>query len=336
MTGTTEVVDGRSNGGQPSLLRAAQAGDRRAIARLLSLAEVAVNRGRSEVETERTMAAVYQAAGGAHVIGVTGPPGAGKSSLVTAMVKQLRAGGQTVGVVAVDPSSPFSGGAILGDRVRMGDLGGDDGVFIRSLATQGAMGGLARPALDAVDVLDAVGFQIVIIETVGVGQDEVDIAAAAETVIVANPPGLGDGVQAIKAGLLEIADIHVVTKADRPQAEQLAADLRAAADLGRPGRPGAGSWITPVVSTSVNGGIGVDELVDEIGRHRRHLATGEGQAQRCRHAARLRLEAALHDHVGHELRRLGGDLDRLVDDLMARRTTPRAAGLDLLSRLCKG
>ncbi|HBT41152.1 MAG TPA: methylmalonyl Co-A mutase-associated GTPase MeaB [Rhodospirillaceae bacterium] len=322
------------------LLAAAQGGDRRAIAKLLSLAETTGNAAsKSGAADSDLMARVYQAAGSAHVVGVTGPPGAGKSSLVNALVKALRRRDLTVGVIAIDPSSPFSGGAILGDRVRMGDHGGDDGVFIRSLATQGAMGGLARPALDSVDVLDACGFRVVVIETVGVGQDEVDVAAAAHTVIVASPPGLGDGVQAMKAGILEIADIHVVTKADRADADQTAADLAGAQDLGLTGRQGRGDgatgWRVPVIATSANTGDGVADLAQAVIDHGQHLAvSGEDKARR-RRIAFMRLESAALDHMRREFKRLAPDMADLIDDLAERRADPRAAARLLLEKALK-
>ena len=321
----------------PDLLAAAQAGDRRAVAKLLSLAETTGNAApKGGTADGDLMARVYQAAGAAHVVGVSGPPGAGKSSLVNALVKDLRKRGLTVGVIAIDPSSPFSGGAILGDRVRMGDHGGDDGVFIRSLATQGAMGGLARPALDSVDVLDACGYRLVIIETVGVGQDEVDVAAAAHTVIVASPPGLGDGVQAMKAGILEIADIHVVTKADRADADQTAADLAGAQDLGLTGRQGAGAaatgWRVPVIATSANNGKGISDLAQAVLDHGAHLAaSGEDKARRRRIAA-LRLETAALDYMRREFKRLAPDMADLIDDLADRRADPRAAARRLVDK----
>ena len=180
---------------------------------------------------------IFPRTGSARVVGVTGPPGAGKSTLVTQITRALRSAGERVGIVAIDPSSPFSGGAILGDRIRMSELDSDPGVFIRSMATRGALGGLSRATNDAVDVLDAAGFSIVIIETVGVGQDEVDVVRAADSVAVVIPPGLGDDIQALKAGILEIADLFVVNKADREGADRTVAELR---DEPRLLGPGAG------------------------------------------------------------------------------------------------
>ncbi|MEQ8228673.1 MAG: methylmalonyl Co-A mutase-associated GTPase MeaB [Rhodospirillales bacterium] len=320
-------------------LAAARNGDRRAIAKLLSLAETSGNRAPVPDDPGRDMMGrVYQAAGAAHVVGVTGPPGAGKSSLVNALVKDLRRRDLTVGVIAIDPSSPFSGGAILGDRVRMGDLGGDLGVFIRSLATQGAMGGLARPALDSVDVLDACGFDVVIVETVGVGQDEVDIAAAAHTVIVASPPGLGDGVQAMKAGVLEIADIHVVTKGDRPDADKTAADLAGAQDIGLSGRQGGGSagiWRVPVIATSAQDGHGIGDLVQAVLDHGQHLKDSGEVADRRRRTARMRLETAALERMRREFKRLAPEMTELVDDLAERRADPRQAAERLIEKALK-
>lgn len=316
------------------LLNEARAGGRRAIARLISLAE-AGSAGKGGVADD-VLARVYQAAGAAHVIGVTGPPGAGKSTLVNALVRELRAAepDRRVGVLAIDPSSPFSGGAILGDRVRMADLSGDDGVFIRSLATQGALGGLARPALDVVDVLDACGFRTIVIETVGVGQDEVDIATAAHTVLVASPPGLGDGIQAMKAGILEIADIHVVTKGDRPDADRTAADLAGALEVGLSGRQGAAhsGWSVPVVPTSAQNGSGIADLAAAVADHRAHLAASGEEAARRRRIAAMRLDTLAQDLLRRRLRDMGEARDGLVDDLAERRTDPREAVAALLGR----
>src|SRR6476659_2834874 len=202
------------------------AGDTRAIARLLTRAESGVEEARS------TLDAMFAHAGRAHVVGITGVPGSGKSTLVAKLAAAVRRSGRNVAIVAIDPSSPFSGGAILGDRIRMSELGGDPGVFVRSMATRGALGGLAAGALEAVDVLDAAGFDMVVIETVGVGQDEVEVARAAHTTVVVSAPGLGDDIQAIKAGILEIADIHAVSKCDRPDANKTIADLKNMLALG--------------------------------------------------------------------------------------------------------
>src|SRR6266404_362919 len=195
-------------------------GDVAAIARLLSRAEAA------DPECRETLGEVYARAGKSHVIGITGVPGSGKSTMVSVLAGHLRKLGHKVGIIAIDPSSPYSGGSIMGDRIRMSDLAGDEGVYIRSMATRGALGGMARATLDSVDILDVAGYDYVLIETVGVGQDEVEIASASRTTLVVSAPGLGDEIQAIKAGILEIADIHVVSKSDRPDARSTISEDR--------------------------------------------------------------------------------------------------------------
>jgi len=217
-------------------------GDTRAIARLLTRAESGIDEARA------TLDAMFAHAGRAHVVGITGVPGSGKSTLVAKLAAAVRRSGRKVAIVAIDPSSPFSGGAILGDRIRMSELGGDPGVFVRSMATRGALGGLAAGALEAVDVLDAAGFDMVVIETVGVGQDEVEVARAAHTTVVVSAPGLGDDIQAIKAGILEIADIHAVSKSDRPDANRTIADLKMMLMLGLTQLDRAVSEVQPPVS----------------------------------------------------------------------------------------
>ena len=236
-------------------------GDMPAIARMISRAEAGV------AEARTALGEIYRRAGKAHVIGLTGVPGSGKSTLVAALAARLRAQGGKVGIVAVDPSSPYSGGAILGDRIRMQDLSGDAGVYIRSMATRGAVGGLARATLDAVDILDVGGFATIIIETVGIGQDEVEIAKASDTTIVVSAPGLGDDIQAIKAGMLEIADIHVVSKCDRSDANRTLMDLTQMLTLGA-ATSATRAWPTPVIGVSSFKNEGFDALVDAIGRHR--------------------------------------------------------------------
>lgn len=259
-----------------------QAGDRRALARALSLAE------RGGPQARALLAALYPASGRAHVVGITGPPGSGKSTLVARLAAALRHRGRTVGVIAVDPSSPFTGGAILGDRIRMLELSDDPGVFVRSLASRGALGGLARATADLVVVMDAAGKEVVLVETVGIGQDEVAIAAIADTVLVVGVPGLGDEVQAIKAGVLEIADVLVVNKADRDGAAQLAADLQTMLALAPP-RP----WPVPILQTVATADRGTAELVEAIDCHRAHLvASGEGEARRAARARAHVVEVA--------------------------------------------
>jgi LAO/AO transport system kinase len=265
------------------LLARLVAGDTRAAGRLISRAEAGVDEARA------ALAQVYHRAGRAHVVGITGVPGSGKSTLVGKLAALLRARGEKVGIVAVDPSSPYSGGAILGDRIRMTELANDPGVFIRSMATRGATGGMARAALDACDILDVAGYHTIVIETVGVGQDEVEIAQASDTTIVVSAPGLGDEIQAIKAGVLEIADIHVVSKCDRDDANRTLVDLRQMLTLGALTQP-ATDWKTPVVGVSAYDGTGLADLIDAIERHRALSRESELGRRRRRRIADFRLQ----------------------------------------------
>jgi GTPase len=306
------------------------AGDVRAVARLLSRAEAGTDEARDALD------AMWTRAGRAHVVGITGVPGSGKSTLVTRLALAIRASGRKLGIVAIDPSSPFSGGAILGDRIRMGELGGDPGVFIRSMATRGALGGLARGTLEAVDVLDAAGYDVVLIETVGVGQDEVDIARAAHTVVVVSAPGLGDDIQAIKAGILEIADIHAVSKCDRPDANRTLAELKNMLAMGL-GAVSAGAWRAPVIATSAVGDVGVAELLGAIDDHRAALeASGEIVPRRAAIAERRMLRAGdelLRDHFA---RHRDGAVALLLHQLDSRALSPHAAARRLLRELNLG
>lgn len=246
------------------IARRIRSGSVRALARGLSWVEA----GAAEELTEQ----LYPFSGRAHVVGITGAPGSGKSTLSSALTKVIRATGAAVGIVAVDPSSPFSGGSILGDRIRMSDVGNDSGVFIRSMATRGALGGLCAGARDAVDLMDAAGKDVVIVETVGVGQDEVDIMRLAHTTVVVSVPGLGDEIQAMKAGILEIADIHVVNKADREGAHRTIAEIRGALAMDHR----SSDWDLEVVPTVAATGVGIDTLWGHIAAHAGHLkATGE-------------------------------------------------------------
>jgi LAO/AO transport system kinase len=301
--------------------------DPRSIARLLSRAESGTDEARAALDT------MFAQAGRAHVVGMTGVPGSGKSTLVAKLAKSVRASGRTVAIVAIDPSSPFSGGAILGDRIRMADLGGDPGVFVRSMATRGALGGLARGTLEAVDVLDAAGFDMVIIETVGVGQDEVEVARAAHTTVVVSPPGLGDDIQAIKAGILEIADIHVVSKCDRPDAERAISDLKTMLMLGlAPGRTNA--WPIPVLPVASLRDEGIHALLEAIDRHRAALERSGEIANRRRDIAQRRVlhagEDLLRERFAHTR---DGRVAALLDEVVARRCSPRAVALHLLDDL---
>jgi len=311
--------------GNDDILSRVLAGETRAIARLMSRAE-----GRPG-DVADIMADVYKNTGRAHVIGLTGVPGSGKSTLVHAMAKRFRNDGRTVGIVAVDPSSPYSGGAILGDRVRMSDLATDDGVFIRSLATRGALGGLARAAMDTADILDAAGFDVVLIETVGVGQDEVDIAGAAETVLVVSAPGLGDGIQAIKAGVLEIADIHVVSKCDKEESSRTVADLKSMLHLGTTARNHHG-WEVPVLRTSAETSLGIDDLIDALDRHRVHLAESGERIIRRRRILETRIVKTAEDLLRQRITQ-GDSLSSAVESALAGDNSPRQAAEALLKTL---
>ena len=277
------------------------------------------------------IAEIYPSTGRAGILGVTGPAGAGKSTLVLQVARSLRAEGRRVGIVAVDPSSPFSGGAILGDRIRMADLYTDPGVFIRSMATRGALGGLAPATADAVDVLDAAGYEVVIIETVGVGQDEVDVVQAADSVVVVLAPGMGDDIQALKAGVLEIADVFVVNKADREGADRTAAELGMSLDLAAE----AGAWRPPIVRTVATRSEGTPELCEALTRHRRHLETsGEGARRRTARAA-ARLRSLLKSRFLREIEEAAGGRDGLeeaADRLVHRRTDPYGEAAEIFER----
>jgi LAO/AO transport system kinase len=295
--------------------------DARAIARAISLIEDEAPEGIDLIR------ALHPHTGHAYLVGVTGPPGAGKSTLVDRLTTEIRRAGQTVGVIAVDPTSPFTGGAVLGDRVRMGAHAGDAGVFIRSMATRGHLGGLARATGDAATVLDAAGTDVIIIETVGVGQGEIDIVRTADLSIVTLVPGTGDDVQALKAGIMEIADIFVVNKADREGADRLVQSLKAALTL----QPFAeGAWRPPVLKTVATDGKGIAELWDAIQRFRAHSASAREQRQRQRQEHRLRdvlgqtFLRRFNERVGAE--RWSATLDAIV----ARQLDPYSAAASLM------
>jgi LAO/AO transport system kinase len=316
--------------GADALVAEVLAGRRRSIARAMSIAEGAPA---GDGSGRQVLATLHRHTGRAHVVGLTGVPGSGKSTMVRALAQKVRETGRSVGIVAVDPSSPFSGGAILGDRIRMLELTGDDGVFIRSLATRGALGGLARASHDVVDVLDAAGFDMVLVETVGVGQDEVDIVQAAHTVIVVSAPGLGDQVQAIKAGVLEIADIHIVSKCDRPDAAETVANLRTMMRLGALGREPT-DWKTPVVGTSAQKRQGIDDLLVAIDAHREHLVQSGELAERQRRILEMRILKAAEDLIRDRLlRQSRSRLDALLDRTVGRDLDPGNAALELLAAI---
>jgi len=311
-------------------------GDRRAIARLITIIE---NDG---AEAQAALATLYPHTGRAHVVGVTGAPGTGKSTLVNELAKVYRQRSRTVGIIAVDPTSPFSGGALLGDRIRMRDLSGDPGIFIRSMATRGSLGGLARATADVIKVLDAAGYQTIFVETVGAGQSEVDIAKAAHTTIVVEAPGLGDDIQAIKAGITEIADIFVVNKADREGADSTATALQMILDLNHLSHPSTtlraglssqdAGWRPPICKTVALHGDGIGTVVEAIEEHAAHLRES-GNLQR---RERERIEGELRSIITHEMARCffersdEAEFDSLIDSIMRREMDPYSAAARLL------
>ncbi|MDE3090676.1 MAG: methylmalonyl Co-A mutase-associated GTPase MeaB [Chloroflexota bacterium] len=290
---------------------ALRAGNPRAVARAISAVE------RGGAAAHEVIAAIFRYTGRAHVIGVTGAPGTGKSTLVNEIAKLYRRRGQRVGIIAVDPTSPFSGGALLGDRLRMQDLHGDAGVFIRSMATRGNLGGLASATSDAVKVLDAAGFEIVLVETVGAGQGEVDIAKNAHTTLVVDAPGLGDDIQAIKAGILEIADVLIVNKADHDGANSTVAALEMNLNL----KPKAeNDWRPPVLKTIAIKGEGITDAVEWIGKHRAYLEANHLLESRDRARLRAELEMVVQRELMTRLVRgvNGGKIETLVEKMAAR------------------
>jgi LAO/AO transport system kinase len=320
------------------------AGNRRALARAISLVED------GGPGAHALLAALYPHTGRGHVIGVTGAPGTGKSTLVNALAKTYRDQGRTVGIIAVDPTSPFSGGALLGDRVRMRDLAGDPGVFIRSMATRGSLGGLARATADVIAVLDAAGFDRILVETVGVGQAEVDIAGAAHTTIVVEAPGLGDEVQAIKAGVLEIADLFAVNKADREGADHTVMALqmmqglapartghhgaaRAAVQHAEPGGQPDGAWLPPIIKTVAVRGEGVTQLRDWIEMHAAHLAATGHREQRDFARATAMLGHILRDELMAALlvRLPAGEMSEVAAAVARRAVDPYTAAEQMLA-----
>ena len=305
-----------------ALARQVVEGSPRATARALTWVESGGPRA------EALAARLYRHTGRAHVVGITGAPGSGKSTLARALARVARGRGRTVGILAVDPSSPFSGGAILGDRIRMNDLALDPGVFIRSMATRGALGGLCRAAADAIDVLDASGRSVILVETVGVGQDEVEVCRLAHTTVVVVVPGLGDDIQAIKAGVLEIADVLVVNKADRPGADETARDLAQMLTLGKLRT----DWKPPILRTIAATGENVPQLVDAIAKHGAWAAESGERDRRRRDAARAEIEDLLREALVRRLRdRLGEErVDRAVARVAERAIDPHAAVEDLL------
>ncbi len=307
------------------LVEALLRGDKRSAAKLISLIED------DEPEAAEALALIYPHTGHAHYVGFTGAPGVGKSSIIDKLVREFRSRGDKVGVVAVDPTSPYTGGAVLGDRIRMADTGTDRGVFIRSMATRGHAGGLALATFDAVRVLDAMGMDLVLVETVGAGQSEVEIAGRAHTTVVVEMPLTGDSVQTMKAGILEIGDIYVVNKSDLADADALLANLRFQIEE----RDG---WRPPIVRTSVLKGAGVDELGDAIGQHRDYLRSSGLWEKREISRSRQEILENARRLLATRIREgpTGAGFEALVQQVVRRRLDPQAAAVELLAAESSG
>lgn len=300
-------------------------GNRRAAARLISQVE------NDDPQKLDLLKEIYPHTGKAYVVGITGAPGSGKSSLVDCLLQQMRREGLSVGVIAVDPTSPFSGGAILGDRIRMQDHALDPGIFIRSMGTRGSLGGLSRATREAIQVLDAFGKDIVLVETVGVGQSEVDIVRTADSTLVVLTPAGGDSVQTIKAGIMEIADIFVINKADLPGAERTATEINAMLDM-KSGIP----WRPPVIPTVSTRNEGIDELWASLSRHRSHMKESgrllEVRRQRVRRELTEQVEYLVKNQIWDQVKETI-ELDDLVEKIVRRRQDPYSAAHDLLEEI---
>jgi LAO/AO transport system kinase len=312
----------QTGGGAADLVASLLNGDRRALSRVLSLVENDTAAGRE------AMRLLYPRTGRAHTIGITGPPGSGKSTLTAALAREYRGASRTIGIVAVDPTSPFTRGAILGDRIRMQDLFSDAGVFVRSMASRGALGGLAPTTSEVVAVMDAAGKDIVIIETVGAGQDEVDVAGAALTTLVVFPPSSGDDIQAMKAGIVEIADIFVVNKADLPGANAAVMHLESLAGFLAPGVRAA-----PVLRTVATRAEGIEELIAAIAEHKSYLETSGMLQERLRQRARSQVLIAMRQILEERAFSRGDSkLDGVAEQVYQRKLDPRSAAELLLGQ----
>jgi len=304
------------------ITRGVLAGDRRSIARAITIIE------NNTAEAKKLIASIYPRTGKAHIIGLTGPSGSGKSTLIEKIVREYRRRGKTVGVIAVDPTSPFTGGAFLGDRIRMQELSTDQGVFIRSMATRNYSGGLAKVTKDAVKVLDAAGKDIILVETVGAGQSEVEIIKVAQTTVVVHAPGLGDEIQAIKAGLMEIADIFVVNKADRENADKAVTDIQSILQLNNKET----AWKPPILKTTALTGEGVPQLIEKLEEHRRFLEKETERKRTLGKAEAELIEAIEEKVVGSIIEDLKkqGKFEELLQKIIERKIDPASAAEKLL------
>ena len=302
-------------------------GDKRSIARILTIVE------NDPYEAQKVISMLYPYTGKAWIIGITGPPGVGKSLLIEKLVKKIRRKGKTVGVVAVDPTSPFSGGAFLGDRVRMQSLSTDGGVFIRSMATRGSLGGVAKATKDAIKVLDASGMGFIIVETVGAGQSEVEVMKIAETVVVVLSPGLGDEIQTLKAGMMEIGDIFVVNKSDLSNADKVVLDLRSMLTM----QSTEMGWEPPVVKTEALSGMGVNELLERIVQHREHIRSScltDMKRRKVENEVISVIREKATEHILSSLKR-SGEFDEVIERVLNLEIDPYSAVDALLSKMMK-
>ncbi len=309
-----------------SIIDGIRAGRYRALGQAISLVES------HDPAAVKLLAELYPSTGKSRILGITGSPGAGKSTLVAAMAKYYRAQDKRVGIIAVDPTSPFTGGAILGDRIRMADLYTDRGVFIRSMATRGFLGGLAKATNDVIDILDAAGFDVVLVETVGVGQDEVEIVRTVQTNLVVLVPGMGDDIQAIKAGIMEIGDIFVVNKADRPGADKTVTEVTMMMSLVEE----HGDYVPPIVKTVASKQQGIQDLDDAIVKHFDYLSASGELDRRNRDRVRIRIETQLKESFMDRLigKTIGRDqYEELLEDVLRKRNNPHDAAESVLDKV---